>query len=133
MKTTYLAALTPHNPTPGNPDRTFGAGPELLNPTIRRDLGHGILPTAAEILLCPNFIVHIKDPNGSPEVTNVQAVYDGALAPCGMEALWAYGGGAEPDEENQGSHAARMITCKFVAGNLRMFAVHPICTMDEDQ
>lgn len=125
VKATNLAPLTPYNLTPGNPDRTFGARPELLHQTVRCGLGHLILPTAAKNLLCPNFVVHIKGPNGSPEVANVQAVYDGALAARGMEALWAYGSRAEQDkDEDQGSYTARTITCTFVAGILRMFAVH---------
>lgn len=125
VRATNLAPLTPQNLAPGNPDRVYGARPEVLQQAVRHALDQLILPTAAKSLLCPNFIVHIKGPNGSPEVAKLQAVYDGALAARGMEALWAFGeGGEDGDEEDPGSHIARTITCTFVEGILRMYAVH---------
>ncbi|KAG6354896.1 hypothetical protein INS49_003977 [Diaporthe citri] len=77
-----LLQLTMDNAVPGNPDRAYGSRPEQLAQSVRRDpsLNKLILPTTAQNILCPNFIVHIKGPAGNPEIAKIQAVYDGALA-----------------------------------------------------
>lgn len=118
-----LYPLTPDQLVPGHPDRAFGSRPETLDRAARYDpqIQDLILPTAAQDILCPNFIVHVKGPGGTQEVADVQAVYDGALAARGMEALWAYG--TEGDERDQ-PNDARTLTCTFVSGTLRMYAVH---------
>lgn len=133
VKSTNLTPLTPDNLVPGYPDRAYGARAEALDRSIRHALGHLILPTAAQDILCPNFIVHVKGPGGDPEVADLQAVYDGALAARGMEALWEFGsgtdGGVDADEPAEGqslpgSHRARTLVCTFAQGILRMYTVH---------
>lgn len=120
-----LLPLTKDNTVPGNPDRVYGSRPEQLAQSIRKDpsLNELILPTTAQNILCPNFVVHIKGPAGSPEIAKLQAVYDGALAARGMDALSVW---TEPQGEVQPGcgRKARTITCTFYDGTLRMFAVH---------
>lgn len=131
VKLTNLSPLVPVNFTPGNPDRTFGARPESLNLGVRKDLAQLILPTTFQDILCPNFIVHIKGPLGNSETANIQAAYDGALAARGMEALCLYGredgeadGECEQGQAQPCGATARTISCTFVDGVLRMYAVH---------
>lgn len=147
VKFSSLNPLIPENLVPGNPDRAYGSRPEKLDRAIRTDLQSLILPTAAQDMACPNFIVHVKGPSGSPEIASIQAVYDGALAARGMDALWSFGrggegdeGGDDDDDDDDGSggtlkagdgkrcqdqqRTARTLTCTFAAGVLRMYAVH---------
>lgn len=125
VKLTNLQPLTPAHFVPGNPDRAYGARPETLERSIRDYLGTLVLPTAAQDILCPNFIVHIKGPDGTPRVAEIQAVYDGALAARGIQALWDFGReGDQQDEEHEKKAAiARTLTCTFADGILRIFAV----------
>lgn len=131
IKLANLLPLLPNNLVPGNPDRVYGARPETLTRSVREDLEHLILPTTAQNIVCPNFIVHIKGPAGDLEVAKLQAVYDGSLAARGMDALWAYGsdededGGVDGEAHDRSPAAiARTITCTFADGVLRMYAVH---------
>ncbi|CAN8103331.1 unnamed protein product [Discula destructiva] len=133
VKFTNLEALTPDNFVPGFPDRVYGSRPEKLHRQLwLSELTRLILPTAAKDLACPNLIVHIKGPAGSPKTANIQAVYDGALAARGMEAMWVFGCEDEaknPVTEPMGGTAgqrsiARTLTCTFVAGALRIYSVH---------
>lgn len=132
VKFSNLRPLLPENLVPGNPDRVYGSRPEKLDGAIRDDpdLETLVLPTAARDMICPNMIVHIKGPAGSQETAHVQAVYDGALAARGMEALWISGreGGGTDGESTPDrlalAHVARTLTCTFAAGVLRMYAVH---------
>lgn len=139
-----LFPLLPANLVPGNPDRAYGARPESLNLSIRRELEHLILPTTALDILCPNFIVHIKGPSGNADRAKLQAVYDGALAARGIHALSHFGCSAAGeayeysentrDAQNDGfgqdsdaifvDSPARTITCTYVDGILRMYTVH---------
>lgn len=123
-----LLILLPENLVPGTPDRAYGARPETLDTRVREELESLILPTTARDIVCPNFIVHIECPAGDPETAKVQAVYDGALAARGMEALRAYGDDTDADEGARSGHGedqiARTITCTFADGVLRMYAVH---------
>lgn len=123
VKVVNLRPLLPYNLVPGNPDRVWGARPEALHIAVRTHLQDLILPTAAQDIACPNFVVHVKGPTGSHEVAKLQAVYDGALAARGMEALWAYGCDREGDVDG-GQNQARTISCTFVDGVLRLYAVH---------
>lgn len=120
VKLTNLLPLLPENFTPGNPDRTYGARPEKLDQSLRSrgEFQQLILPTAAQDVLCPNFVVHVKGPAGNPSTAKTQAVYDGALAARGMEALWAFG------HEHDYVPNARTITCTFADGVLRMYTIH---------
>lgn len=126
VKLVGLAPLTPENMVPGNPDRVYGARAEELQPSIRRALSHLILPTAHKDIACPNFVVHVKGPDGTPGVAKLQSVYDGGLAARGMQALWAFGKKPDGEDSAEDAHAniARTITCTVYDGLLRMYAVH---------
>lgn len=124
---TNLHPLLPENLVPGNPDRIYGARPEKLDQSVRCELEHLLLPTRARDLLCPNFVVHVKGPAGDPKTAKLQAVYDGALAARGVEALWAFDGEGAGDDHQAGTSNARTITCTLTDGVLRMYAVH-ICS-----
>lgn len=122
-----LLPLLP-NLVPGNPDRAYGARPETLHKSVRDALGKLILPTTALDLLCPNFVLHVESPKGGSETAGLQAVYDGALAARGMDALWRWSaeddGNANANANGEGN-IARTITCTYASdGVLRMFAVH---------
>lgn len=124
IKLTNLSPLVPANFVPGNPDRAYGARPEALERSVRDQLRTLILPTSAEDILCPNFIVHVKGPDGKPRVSEIQAVYDGVLAARGMQALWEAGiEGNGNSNDTMNATTARTITCTFADGILRMFAV----------
>lgn len=152
IKLNNLVPLVPANFVPGNPDRAYGARPETLERCVREQLGMLVLPTTAEDILCPNFIVHVKGPDGTPKVAEIQAVYDGALAARGIQALWDFGSeedrqqkpnevdddhddedeDEEVEEKEDGGTTrratiARTITCTFADGVLRMFAVARRC------
>lgn len=138
-KLNNLRPLVPANFVPGNPDRVYGARPETLDRSVRDRLETLILPTTAKDILCPNFIVHVKGPDGTPKVAEIQAVYDGALAARGIQALWEFGSERGPqqnaeqqererereqeEEQEEQATIARTITCTFADGVLRMFAV----------
>lgn len=122
---TNLLPLLP-NFVPGNPDRAYGARAETLHKSVRDALGKVILPTTALDLLCPNFILHVKGPKGSSDTAGLQAVYDGALAARGIDALYRWGSEGEGSRGGDGQgDIARTITCTYAPdGVLRMFAVH---------
>lgn len=117
-----LLSLLPINLVPGNPDRIYGARPEKLDQSVRCELESLLLPTKFLDILCPNFVVHIKGPFGDARTAEIQAVYDGALAARGMEALWAYGN--QGQDSQAGALNARTISCTLTDGVLRMYAVH---------
>ncbi|POS68862.1 hypothetical protein DHEL01_v212744 [Diaporthe helianthi] len=117
-----LFPLLPENLVPGNPDRLYGARPEKLDLSVRDELEHLLLPTKSLDILCPNVVVHIKGPSGNPETAGIQAVYDGALAARGMEALWAYGSSGQ--DAQAGQLNARTITCTLTHGVLSIYAVY---------
>lgn len=122
-KLTNLLPLVSDTLVPGNPDRAYGARPEKLDTLVRYNMGldNLILPTVAQDILCPNFIVHVKGPQGTEETANLQAVYDGSLAARGIDTLWAW---SNDDSGVQQPPIARTITCTYVSGVLRMYAVH---------
>lgn len=141
VKFSNLRPLLPENLVPGFPDRVYGSRPEKLARAICNDpeLNTIILPTSQQDIVCPNLIVHVKGPAGSQETAHVQAVYDGALAARGMEALWIFGRGSGEDLNGDADgageaaggqpHIARTLTCTFAAGVLRIYAVHlRLCT-----
>lgn len=130
VKFSNLRPLLPENLVPGNPDRVYGSRPEKLDRAIcnNPNLNILILPTYQQDIACPNLIVHVKGPAGSQETARVQAVYDGAHAARGMEALWMFGRGSEEEGDEDAAldqpHIARTLTCTFAAGVLRIYAVY---------
>ncbi|KAL8290965.1 hypothetical protein RB600_006440 [Gaeumannomyces tritici] len=74
------------------PDLYYGAHPEDLNPCIRGELSHHIVPSTTEDKpLVPNFFTEIKGPDGSAAVMQRQARYDGAIGARGIHSLQNYG------------------------------------------
>ncbi|KAL8296420.1 hypothetical protein RB597_005820 [Gaeumannomyces tritici] len=74
------------------PDLYYGAQPEDLNPCIRGELSHHIVPSTTEDKpLVPNFFTEIKGPDGSAAVMQRQARYDGAIGARGIHSLQNYG------------------------------------------
>ncbi len=87
-----LEALTDGSLTLGNPDRYYGARPELLKRVIRDQLHHQIIPTTQDSLpMAPNFLMAAKGPDGQMAMVRKQACYDGALCARGMHHLQSYG------------------------------------------
>ncbi|KAG8157363.1 hypothetical protein KVR01_012747 [Diaporthe batatas] len=157
-KMNQLAPLTDGSIAHGNPDRVYGSRAAELALFTRERLKDLIVPTPEQDFICPNFVVHAKGLRGTAAVASVQAVYDGALAARGMQALWEFGDGpdgivtqdpargasklggsrailrprshrsTEPGPglvvDAQVSRVARTITCTWVYGVLKIYAVH---------
>jgi hypothetical protein len=88
------------NPVPGNPDIYYGAQPEQLWRSIRKDLSTLIEPSTDDSRpILPNFSIAVKGEAGTPAVANRQAAYYGALGARSMEALRQF---AQPDEHHDG-------------------------------
>ncbi|POS73656.1 hypothetical protein DHEL01_v207954 [Diaporthe helianthi] len=119
VKLSNLRPLLPANLVPGCPDRIYGARLDNLDKSVRDRLDELIIPTAHRDILCPNFVVHIKGEDGTLQVAERQAVYDGALVARGMDYLWE--AGSSHDQDHQ--YHARTITCTFADGVLRMYAM----------
>ncbi|KAF2013444.1 hypothetical protein BU24DRAFT_394246 [Aaosphaeria arxii CBS 175.79] len=117
---TNLDPLTDGTLKPGNPDVYYGACPELLSRTIRDKLSGKIVPSTQEDLpMVPNLFLAVKGPDGSLDVANRQACYDGALGARGMHSLQSYGQ-SEPIYDGRVS----AITCTYQQGTLRIFTIH---------
>ncbi|KAF3768441.1 hypothetical protein M406DRAFT_229408, partial [Cryphonectria parasitica EP155] len=87
-----LAPLTDGTIVAAKPDIALGALPEQLNPTIRSELQHHIIPsTSTDRLIAPNFFLEAKGPDGSAAVMMRQARYDGAVGARAMHSLQNYG------------------------------------------
>ncbi|KAI3401848.1 hypothetical protein diail_8226 [Diaporthe ilicicola] len=119
VKLSNLRPLLPANLVPGCPDRVYGARLDNLDKSVRDRLDELIIPTAHRDVLCPNFVVHIKGEDGTLQVAERQAVYDGALVARGMDYLWEAGSSDDQDHH----YRARTITCTFADGVLRMYAM----------
>ncbi|KUI73410.1 hypothetical protein VM1G_08894 [Cytospora mali] len=87
-----LEPLTDGTIAPPKPDIALGALPDQLNPIIRKELQHHIIPsTATDRVIAPNFFVEAKGPDGSTAVMLRQARYDGAIGARAMHSLQNYG------------------------------------------
>jgi hypothetical protein len=87
-----LEPLTDETITAPKPDIALGALPEQLDPIVRHELQHHIVPsTATDRLIVPNFFVEVKGPEGSGAVMLRQARYDGAVGTRAMHSLQNYG------------------------------------------
>ncbi|KAL8318517.1 hypothetical protein RB597_005681 [Gaeumannomyces tritici] len=87
-----LDPLTDGSIARAKPDLYYGAHPEDLNPCIRGELSHHIVPSTTEDKpLAPNFFTELKGPDGSAAVMQRQARYDGAIGARGIHSLQNYG------------------------------------------
>lgn len=102
------------------PDIFYGARTEQLDREVRDTIGRHILPsTQDDLLMAPNFFLEVKGPNGSLEVANRQACYDGALGARGMHSLHTYGQSTPAYDNN-----AQTLTNIYHGGTLKMFTSH---------
>ncbi|KAM4063043.1 hypothetical protein HRG_010394 [Hirsutella rhossiliensis] len=114
--------LTDGSLVPGNPDLYYGAGPEQLERTIRRELSNLIIPsTQHDLPIVPNFCLEVKGPDGTLSVASRQASYHGALSARSIDRLRSYGH-VEPRFDNR----AYAITSIYYGGTLKMYTAHPI-------
>lgn len=97
---------------PAKPDLSYATAAENLKRPIRDSLGALVMPPKNGDFVCPNFMVSIKGPTGTPDANDLEAVYVGALAARGMHALWSFGNDAEAvDAEPDARRIARTLTC----------------------
>ncbi|KID92393.1 hypothetical protein MAJ_10858, partial [Metarhizium majus ARSEF 297] len=119
---TNLEHLTDGTLVPGNPDLYYGARPEQLHRTVRRELSNYIVPsTQHDLPIVPNYLFQAKGPDGSLAVATRQASYDGALGARGIHSLQSYKQ-AEPQYNNN----AYTLTSIYHGGTLKMYTSHPI-------
>ncbi|KAM4065492.1 hypothetical protein HRG_004203 [Hirsutella rhossiliensis] len=117
-----LVHLTDGTLVRGCPDRYYGARPEQLHRTIRRELNGKIIPsTPHDLPIAPNFYLEVKGPRGILSVATRQACYDGALGARGIHALQSYG-----QSEQRFDNKAYTITSIYYGGMLKMYTTHPI-------
>ncbi|KAF3760106.1 hypothetical protein M406DRAFT_240300, partial [Cryphonectria parasitica EP155] len=115
-----LAPLTNGTIVAAKPDIALGACPEQLNPTIRSELQHHIIPsTSTDRIIAPNFFLEAKGPNGSTAVMMRQARYDGAIGARSMHSLQNYG-----REEPVYDGHAYTYSSTYYDGTLKMYAHH---------
>ncbi|KAI9651880.1 MAG: hypothetical protein M1829_002116 [Trizodia sp. TS-e1964] len=92
-----LDELTDGTIVPGNPDLYYGARPQQLDRRVRDEIiGHIIPSTQDNLPLAPNFFLAVKGPQGTIDVAENQASYDGSLGARGMHTFQTYGQN-EPD------------------------------------
>ncbi|KJK76312.1 hypothetical protein H634G_08372 [Metarhizium anisopliae BRIP 53293] len=119
---TNLEHLTDGTLVPGNPDLYYGARPEQLHRTVRRELSNYIVPsTQNDLSIVPNYLFQIKGPDGSLAVATRQASYDGALGARGLHCLQSYKQ-PEPRYDNK----AYTLTSLYYGGTIKMYTTHLI-------
>ncbi|KAF3768423.1 hypothetical protein M406DRAFT_228930, partial [Cryphonectria parasitica EP155] len=115
-----LAPLTDGTIVAAKPDIALGALPEQLNPTIRSELQHHIIPsTSTDRLIAPNFFLEAKSPDGSAAVMMRQARYDGAIGTRAMHSLQNYGREEPVYDGNPYTYSTT-----YHDGTLQLFAHH---------
>jgi len=118
---TNLRHLTDGSLVPGNPDLYYGARPEQLDRTVRKELNTMVIPsTQHDLPIVPNFCLAVKGPDGSLSVASRQACYDGALGARAIHSVLSYG--QEPRLDNR----AYAITSTYHGGTLKMYTSHRI-------
>ena len=119
---TNLDHLTDGTLGPGKPDLYYGARPEQLDRSVRRELNGHIIPSSQHDLpIAPNMFLEVKGPDGSAAVAKRQIAYDLALGARGQLTLSSYRA-PEPIFDNK----AYTIGYTYQDGQLKMFASHPI-------
>ena len=102
------------------PDIYDGAASENVNPIVLEKLNNLIVPTRFDCkLVCPNFFMEVKRPEGVSAVLRRQAMHAGALGARAMHSLQNYGQRV-PTYDDQ----AHTISVTFQEGRLLFFAHH---------
>lgn len=106
--------------TDAKPDFFDGSRPAQLDPRVREDLGHFIVPSKQGIVpILPNFFAEGKGPDGSLAVARRQALYDGTLGARAIHRIQSYGRKLIYDNN------AYTITSIYHSGVLRLYTTHP--------
>ena len=123
LRFTNLQNLTDGSITNAQPDFYDGARPEDLDQRIREELGPYIIPSTNTATPClPNFFMEGKGPNGPPDVSKLQAMYDGALGARGIHELRSY-----VDSETAYDDNAHTITSTYhPSGLLTLYTTHAV-------
>ncbi|KAL9045064.1 MAG: hypothetical protein Q9214_001849 [Letrouitia sp. 1 TL-2023] len=119
-----LKDLTDGSITKAQPDFYDGIRPMELNRQVRERISEYIEPsTKKNAPLLPNFFTEGKGPDGSAPVSELQAMYDGALGARGMHELRLY-----VDPETAVDNNAYTITSTYHGGSgaLKLYTTH--CT-----
>ena len=118
-----LKDLTDGSITKAKPDFYDGARPTELNRQVREQLSEYIEPsTKKNAPLLPNFFTEGKGPDGSAPVSELQAMYDGALGARGIHELRSY-----MDPETAYDNNAYALTSTYhPSGLLTMYTSHPV-------
>ena len=118
-----LKDLTDGSITKAKPDFYDGARPAELNRQVREQLSKYIEPSSKKSApLLPNFFTEGKGPDGSAPVSELQAMYDGALGARGIHELRSY-----VDPETAFDNNAYTITSTYHGGTgaLKLYTTHP--------
>ena len=77
--------------TQAKPDYYYGARPEQIHSTVRKNLSKHIIPSHhADRPIVPNFFLEAKGPDGSNAVVRRQACHNGAIGARAMQSLHSY-------------------------------------------
>lgn len=102
------------------PDLYDGVALDQVNPTVRRRLRKVIVPTRNDCqVVCPNFFMEVKRPEGFPAVLRRQVMHAGAIGARAMHSLRNYGRRV-PKYDNK----AYTISVMYQDGRLMFFAHH---------
>jgi len=119
---TNLNSLTDGSLVSSNPDLYYSARPKQLDQRVRTKLHHRIVPSTQEDLpILPNFFLSVKGLDGSTAVATRQLLYDISLGAVGFYSLQAYTAG-----ESVFDNRAYVISCTYLARQLKMYTCHPI-------
>ncbi|EGP82408.1 uncharacterized protein MYCGRDRAFT_51600, partial [Zymoseptoria tritici IPO323] len=112
----------PNLSTP-KPDIYYSAKLAQINRRVRRDLANYIvLSSRSSLPAAPNFFLEGKSASGRPDVTQNQAMYNGAIGARGMLQLQNYG---QPTLIYDGNAYTVTSTYHPGTGTLQMYATHP--------
>lgn len=116
-----FTTLTDGSITKDKPDFYDGSRPSEINAQIREQLASFIMPSTNSAAPClPNFFAELKGPQGTPDVCENQALYDGALGARGMHKLESY---VDPGTAYDGI-AYTIISTYEHGGWLAMYTMH---------
>ncbi|KAF9775858.1 hypothetical protein IL306_006018 [Fusarium sp. DS 682] len=115
-----LKPLTDGSLAQAKPDIYYGAYPEELDVSIRNELAHHIIPSAAtDRPIVPNFFIEVKGPAGDLAVAKRQACHEGAIGSRAMHTLQNY-----KKEKPTYDGKPYTFTSTFHDGTLEIFAHH---------
>ncbi|KAF3768420.1 hypothetical protein M406DRAFT_107433 [Cryphonectria parasitica EP155] len=115
-----LEPLTDGTITDAKPDIALGACPTQLDPAVRSELSHHIIPsTSTDRIIAPNFFLEAKGPHGSTAVMMRQAQYDGAIGTRAMHSLQNYGREKPVYDSNPYTYSST-----YHDGQLKLYAHH---------